>query len=93
MRAEFSKYDDYMELQQIALAYGNIQEVNVNHVSGYSMISPHSNNKEVMTKENMTPYEICGYNGIISIIIYMTNNISFTQVINYDHSALCKLCL
>ena len=70
-----------------------MQEVNVNHVSGYPMISPHSNNKEVMKKENTTPYEIYGYNGIISIIIYMTNNISFIRVINYDHSALHKLCL
>ena len=78
---------------RLALAYSNIQEVNVNHVSGYPMISPHSNKKEVMKKENMIPYEIYGYNGIISIIIYPTNNISFTRVINYDRSALRKLCL
>ena len=72
------------------MAYGNIQEVNVNHVSGYPMISPESNNKEVMKKENMTSYEIYGYNGIISIIIHMTSNILFTRVNNYDHSALCN---
>ena len=30
-----------------ALANINIQEVNVNSGSGYPMISPHSNNKEV----------------------------------------------
>ena len=51
MRAKFSKYDDQVNKQQIAMAYCNIQEVNVNYVSGYPMISPHSNNKEVIKKK------------------------------------------
>ena len=71
------------------MAHSNIQEVNVNHVSGYPMISPHSNNKEVM-KKNMMPYEIYGYNGIIPIIIHTANNILITQTIKYDSSTLCK---
>ena len=37
--------------QQIALAYSNTLEANANHVSGYPMISPHSNNKEAMKKK------------------------------------------
>ena len=58
-----------------------MQEVNVNYVSEYPMISIHSSNKKVMTKENMIPYEIYCYNSITSIVIYTTNNISFTQTI------------
>ena len=37
--------------QQLALVYNNIQEVNVNYVSGYPMISSHITNKEVSEKK------------------------------------------
>ena len=37
--------------QQLALVYSNIQEVNVNYVSGYPMISSHITNKEVGKKK------------------------------------------
>ena len=38
-----------------SMAYNNIQVVNVNYVSGYPMISPHSNNKEVIKKKICYP--------------------------------------
>ena len=48
MRAETSKYDDYTKEHPIIWLHSNTQEVNVNHVSVYPMISPHGNSKEVM---------------------------------------------
>ena len=39
----------------MTLANNNIQEVNVNYVSGYPMISPHSNNKEVIKEKIWYP--------------------------------------
>ena len=38
-----------------SIGYKNIQEVNVNYVSGYPMISPHSNNKEVIKEKICYP--------------------------------------
>ena len=37
------------------MAYSNIQEVNVNYVSGHPMISSHSNNKEVIKRKICYP--------------------------------------
>ena len=57
------------------MAHSNIQELNDNYMSGYPMISPDSNNKEVYKKENMISYEIYSYNSIISVILDMIINI------------------
>ena len=37
--------------QQLALVYNNNQEVNVNYVSGYPMISSHITNREVSKRK------------------------------------------
>ena len=50
--------------QKEALADINIQEVYVNSGSGYPMISPYSNNKEVIKRNNIISNEIYGYYNI-----------------------------
>ena len=51
MGDESSEYDDKTKEHPIIWLHNNTEEVNVNHVSEYSMISPHSNNKEVMKRK------------------------------------------
>ena len=50
--------------QYETLANINIQEVYVNSGSGYPMISPHSNNKEVIKGINLLSNEIYSYYNI-----------------------------
>ena len=41
--------------QQLALVHNNMQEVNVNYVCGYPMISSHITNKEVSKQKILYP--------------------------------------
>ena len=63
------------------MAYSNIQEVNVNYVSGHPMISPHSNNKEV-TKKNIC-YPMRYMVTTVSYQLYYTRQLIYIYIYIY----------
>ena len=64
MRARFSEYIVFIWNSKKHWLTLTFRKVYVNSGSGYSMISPHSNNKEVIKRNNIISNEIYGYYNI-----------------------------
>ena len=67
--------------QQLTLVPISMQEVNVNYVNGYPMISSHINNKEAMKQNILYPIR---YSIITLLNSYMTSKQSLHLIYQFD---------